>query len=65
MRRTRWLTLLTLALVLLAGCGGPGEIAGPKVVVSICYGSEKREWLEPLVRQYNDARQDRLRGRPS
>ncbi len=55
MKRPRSL-LLFLLLVLLAGCGGPGDIVGPKVTVTIYYGSEKQDWLEPLVEQYNNAR---------
>jgi Ca-activated chloride channel family protein len=31
-------------------------LPGEQVIVSIAYGSEKKEWLEPLVTQFNDAR---------
>jgi len=45
-------------LALLTGaCGQLGDIIpGGTVTVSIVYGSEKQEWLEPLVQQYNDAK---------
>ncbi|MGD9093320.1 MAG: VWA domain-containing protein [Anaerolineales bacterium] len=41
--------LIIFSLVLLPACG----IAGEQVEVSIVYGSEKEEWLEPLVNQFN------------
>ncbi len=31
-------------------------LPGEQVIVSIAYGSEKKEWLEPLVQQFNEAR---------
>jgi Ca-activated chloride channel family protein len=52
------LILVTIA-ALLVGCGGSGGsgsiFGGNTVTVNIVYGSEKREWLEPLVKQYNEA----------
>jgi Ca-activated chloride channel family protein len=42
--------------MLLAGCSCPGGIpiiGGGKVTITIYYGSEKEEWLEPLVAEYN------------
>lgn len=61
MRQRSYLFLIgVLVAALLAGCGdsgGSGSIfGGNTVTVSIVYGSEKRDWLEPLVKQYNDAR---------
>lgn len=52
---------LIAASLMLAACGGdagvPGNLfGGNTVTVSILYGSEKREWLEPLVAEYNAAR---------
>lgn len=49
------LALLTITLPLLGACDGGGP-RGPTVVVSIYYGSEKEEWLEPLVEEYNEER---------
>lgn len=47
--------LVTLSLALSA-CGQiQGMIPGGSVTVGIVYGSEKREWLEPLVAQFNAA----------
>jgi Ca-activated chloride channel family protein len=38
----------------LSACGSlEGLLSGGKVVVDIVYGSEKKEWLEPLVQQFN------------
>ena len=58
-QRTYALMIFVMIAALLAGCGGsggPGAIFGGNTVkVSLVYGSEKREWLEPLVKQYNDA----------
>jgi len=40
----------------LSACGQiQGMIPGGSVTVGIVYGSEKREWLEPLVAQFNAA----------
>jgi Ca-activated chloride channel family protein len=57
--KSRWyvpFVLWVIASMLFAGCSGGGLLGGRQIVVSIVYGSEKREWLEPLVKQYNDAR---------
>jgi len=52
--------LIATSLLLTAcegGSSGPGNLfGGDAVTVSILYGSEKREWLEPLVAEYNAAR---------
>jgi Ca-activated chloride channel family protein len=51
----RTLALLTVLATLLSGCGllESAGIGGKSVTVSIYYGSEKEEWLEPLVEAYN------------
>lgn len=55
--KLRILSILTILSLLLSACGAIQEfIPGEKVTVSIVYGSEKKDWLEPLVQQYNDAR---------
>jgi Ca-activated chloride channel family protein len=46
---------------LLAACGLPG-LGGKEVVVSIVYGSEKQEWLEPLVQEYNAQKRETAEG---
>ena len=57
------LPILAIAVILLIvslACGSTGEgpvanLGGGEVVVSIVYGSEKEEWLVPLVERYNQA----------
>ena len=50
-------SLVIIASILLSACGQiKSLIPGEQVTVSIVYGSEKQEWLEPLVEQYNDAK---------
>jgi Ca-activated chloride channel family protein len=55
--KSRFFFLISLILVtslFLSACGALTElIPGGKVVVNIVYGSEKKEWLEPLVQQFN------------
>ncbi len=54
--KSRILALLTIFTLLVSACGALGDILpGESVKVSIVYGSEKKEWLEPLVQQFNDA----------
>jgi Ca-activated chloride channel family protein len=50
-----WISALSLMIASCQG-GGLSAFGKPPVEVSIVYGSEKREWLEPLVQQYNEAR---------
>ncbi|MBL8093122.1 MAG: VWA domain-containing protein [Anaerolineales bacterium] len=52
--------LLIVALSL-TGCGLVPDL-GPSVTVSIVYGSEKREWLAPLVEAYNASGQKTASG---
>ncbi len=50
-------SLLVIFSLLLSACGQiQGMIPGGKVTVTIVYGSEKQAWLEPLVQQFNDAK---------
>jgi Ca-activated chloride channel homolog len=49
-------SLLVSFSLLLSACGQiQGMVPGGRVTVSIIYGSEKKEWLEPLVAQFNAA----------
>jgi len=48
----RFVLILFILATLLTACGLPG-LGGKTVTVSIVYGSEKQEWLEPLVQEYN------------
>jgi Ca-activated chloride channel family protein len=58
-QRINALVIGVMVAALLAGCGGSGGsgsiFGGNTMTVSVVYGSEKQEWLEPLVQQYNDA----------
>ncbi|PWH14430.1 MAG: VWA domain-containing protein [Anaerolineae bacterium] len=58
MRNTLYLlfSLLVILSLALSACGQiQGLLPGGSVTVSIVYGSEKKEWLEPLVAQFNAA----------
>lgn len=46
----RIMTALMILSTIVTACGALGS---KTVVVSIYYGSEKKEWLEPLVQEYN------------
>jgi Ca-activated chloride channel homolog len=51
-----WAILTALSLALSACGSAPLQVlGGKKTIVSIVYGSEKQEWLEPLVAEYNQA----------
>jgi Ca-activated chloride channel family protein len=55
------LALTVIASLLLSACEGISAITQPTVTISIVYGSEKREWLDPLVQQFNAA-QNKIAG---
>ncbi|HVN54969.1 MAG TPA: VWA domain-containing protein [Anaerolineaceae bacterium] len=48
-------SLLVIGSLLLSACGALSAIpgVGKKVTVTMLYGSEKQEWLDPLIQQYN------------
>jgi Ca-activated chloride channel family protein len=48
-------TLVLLAIVVSA-CGSAGIFGGNTVEISMVYGSEKEEWLVPLVDEFNQAK---------
>jgi len=51
------LAFIIIAALLLSACGQiQSLIPGGTVTISIVYGSEKQEWLDPLVKQFNDAK---------
>ena len=53
----RILSIITMLSLLLSSCGAlQNIIPGESVTVNIVYGSEKQAWMEPLVQQFNDAR---------
>ena len=54
--KPRWWSIISAIVslsLLSSACGVVQNLAGPKVTVSIVYGSEKKDWLDPLVAQYN------------
>ncbi|MGZ9235841.1 MAG: extracellular solute-binding protein [Anaerolineales bacterium] len=54
--KSRIISIVTVISLFLSACGALNNvIPGASVTVSIVYGSEKREWLEPLVQQFNEA----------
>ncbi len=53
----RLLSIIIIISLLISACDALSNIVpGASVTVSIVYGSEKQAWLEPLVQQFNDAR---------
>ena len=60
----RILSVITVFSLLLSACGALGNvIPGASVTVSIVYGSEKQNWLEPLIQQFNEARNQTSEGK--
>ncbi len=57
------LSLTIITSLLLSSCGQITKLV-PKgtITVSIVYGSEKREWLEPLVEEFNASRNKTAEG---
>jgi Ca-activated chloride channel family protein len=53
--------MMFVLIPLLIACGLPGA-GGKTVTVSIVYGSEKQEWLEPLVEEYNAQKHETAEG---
>lgn len=61
--KLRIFSIFVIASLLLSSCGALGNVMpGNSVTVTIVYGSEKREWLEPLVQQFNEARNQTSEG---
>ena len=51
------LSLTVITSLLLSSCGQITKLVPKRTItVSIVYGSEKREWLEPLVEEFNASR---------
>jgi Ca-activated chloride channel family protein len=59
--RFRYAMVLFVLSGLLTACGLPG-LGGQRVTVTIIYGSEKQEWLEPLVQEYNEQKRQTEEG---
>lgn len=50
-------SLLVISSMLLSSCGVVSAIPGigKKVTVTMLYGSEKQEWMDPLIKEFNTA----------
>ena len=58
MKKIPWfqiIVFISILMLLTSSCSGIQKVAGKKVTVQIVYGSEKQEWLEPLVSQFNQS----------
>ena len=54
--KLRILSILIILSLLLNACNSiQNLIPSEKLTISIVYGSEKQAWLDPLIKQYNDA----------
>jgi len=60
--RLRFTAVAVVLSTLATACGALSSIGGKTVTVSIYYGSEKREWLEPLVQEYNAQKRETEEG---
>jgi Ca-activated chloride channel family protein len=55
--KLRILSVFTILSLILSACSAVQNfLPGEQVTVSVLYGSEKQEWLEPLVTQFNAER---------
>ena len=62
--KLRILSIFTILSLILSACSAVEQfLPGEKVTISIVYGSEKKEWLEPLVQQFNEERHETAEGK--
>lgn len=62
--KIRILSIFTILSLVLSACSAVEQfIPGEQVIFSIVYGSEKKEWLEPLVQQFNEERHETADGK--
>ncbi len=54
--KLRILSAFVTFCLLLNACSVLDVVPGERVTVSIVYGSEKQAWVDPLIKQFNDAR---------
>ena len=56
MKRQPYILLATYVMLgmLIVGCGAVSLPGGKSVTITMIYGSEKEEWLVPLVDAFND-----------
>jgi Ca-activated chloride channel family protein len=63
-RLSHLFSLCLCAAFLLSACGSVQSLVAPaSVKVTILYGSEKQQWLDPLVKQYNTAQHKTASGK--
>ena len=60
-RGYRWIGMLVLLAMILSACGLP-SLGGKQITVSMVYGSEKEEWLVPLVEEFNAQKRETAEG---
>ena len=51
-----FISFIVILSLLLSACGIQSIIPAETVTISMVYGSEKTEWLDPLIQQFNDAK---------
>ena len=62
--KSRIYSVIIIFSLFLSACGALNNvIPSASVTVSIVYGSEKQAWLEPLIQQFNDARNQTADGK--
>jgi Ca-activated chloride channel homolog len=55
-KTAKFLSIFLIFSLLLSGCDSLlARIAGKEVNIEIIYGSEKQEWLEPLIKSFNES----------
>ncbi len=55
--KLRILSLFTILSLILSACSSiQSFLPGQQITINIAYGSEKKEWIEPLIQQFNEAR---------
>lgn len=55
--KLRILSVFTIFSLILSACSAlQSFIPGQQITISVAYGSEKKEWIEPLIQKFNDAR---------
>src|ERR1051325_5608165 len=53
----RLCSIISILSLLLSACGALSNvIPSQQVTITIVYGSEKVDWLDPLIKQFNDGR---------
>jgi Ca-activated chloride channel homolog len=57
LRLTNFVSILTILSLLLSGCSAVQSIQsiGKKVTVQIVFGSEKQDWLKPMIDEFNQS----------